>query len=100
MVTSLRTSKQAVEQIHAFVYGLVQGVYYRATLLQRAQEMGVKGWIRNRADGTVETLAQGSRPTLQRFIQALHQGSPASQVSHVEVEWQAPSEAFSTFLIR
>ncbi len=68
----------------SFVSGRVQGVFYRATCVRKAQEMGVTGFARNLADGRVEVLACGAAPLVDSFVQWLWEGSPASKVTAVE----------------
>jgi acylphosphatase len=68
----------------SFVSGRVQGVFYRATCVRKAQEMGVTGFARNLADGRVEVLACGEAPLVEAFVQWLWEGSPASKVTAVE----------------
>jgi acylphosphatase len=67
------------------VSGRVQGVFYRATAAQRASELGVTGHARNLPDGRVEVFACAEETKMQRFIEALWAGSPASKVTGVEV---------------
>ena len=67
-----------------FVSGRVQGVFYRATCVRKAQEMGVTGFARNLADGSVEVLVCGEAPVVEAFVQWLWEGSPASKVTAVE----------------
>ncbi len=68
------------------VAGRVQGVFYRASTRQRAQELGVAGFARNLPDGRVEVLACGEPGAVQSLCDWLWQGSPASHVASVEVE--------------
>jgi acylphosphatase len=67
------------------VGGRVQGVYYRATAAQRAQDLGVSGHARNLPDGRVEVLACGDEEAVLAFIEWLWIGSSASRVTSVEV---------------
>ena len=67
------------------IEGLVQGVGYRAAMYERARRLGVTGWVRNRRDGSVEAVAQGSAETLERFVAWAQQGPPAARVSSVRV---------------
>jgi acylphosphatase len=68
------------------VAGRVQGVFYRASTRQRAIELGVTGHARNLADGRVEVLACGCPTAVAALWDWLWQGSPASQVTVVEIE--------------
>jgi acylphosphatase len=67
------------------VAGRVQGVFYRGSTRQRAQALGVNGYARNLPDGRVEVLACGSAEAVDSLCAWLWQGSPASQVTAVEV---------------
>lgn len=85
---------------HIFVHGLVQGVYFRAHTQMKAQELGITGWVRNRRDGSVEILAQGSEAQLKDFIDWCHIGSPASQVERVDYTWVDCKENLTTFSMK
>jgi acylphosphatase len=64
---------------------LVQGVGFRWYALNQAQRLGVAGWARNRADGSVEVVGLADAAVLGRFEEALRRGPPASLVEAVEV---------------
>jgi acylphosphatase len=70
----------------AFVSGRVQGVFYRATCVRKAQTLGVTGYARNLADGRVEILACGTEAVVDEFLAWLWEGSAASKVTGVAVE--------------
>jgi len=75
---------------HVTVHGRVQGVGYRHFALQTARRLGIKGWVRNRINGTVEIVAQGKRATLEAFLEALRRGPAMAYVTAVEVTWEPP----------
>lgn len=81
------------------VYGRVQGVGYRAHCQDAAQALGLGGWVRNRADGTVEAVASGPVGQLERLHAWMQEGPPAGHVSKVEVE-KGGSERFDGFECR
>ncbi len=68
----------------SIVSGRVQGVYYRATAVRRAHELGVTGYARNLVDGRVEVLACGELQAVEQFVAWLWTGSTASKVTAVE----------------
>ena len=68
------------------IHGLVQGVGFRASMAWEAGREGVTGWVRNRRDGTVEAVIQGSDEAVARLIAWARQGPGAASVSRVEVE--------------
>jgi acylphosphatase len=87
-------------RLHAIVHGRVQGVGFRAFVVDRAVNIGAKGWARNRWDGTVEVLAEGNREQLERLLAALHSGPRMANVTRVEVDWQTARGEFSSFRMR
>lgn len=70
---------------HLRIHGRVQGVYYRASMVEAARRLGLRGWVRNRLDGSVEALAQGPADAVQALIDWAHQGPPAAHVQAVQV---------------
>ena len=68
------------------VAGRVQGVFFRASTRQRAEQLGVTGYARNLADGRVEVVACGEPAAVLTLCEWLWQGSPASRVTSVQVE--------------
>jgi acylphosphatase len=60
--------------LHAIVHGDVQGVGFRYFVQRRADGMGLAGWVRNRPDGSVEVLVEGTRPALDRMLELLSRG--------------------------
>jgi acylphosphatase len=70
--------------VHRFVvHGLVQGVGFRWFVARHAERLGLAGWVRNRADGTVEVLISGDQG-LAEFEQALARGPMGARVERVE----------------
>ena len=90
----------AQKTIRAVVSGRVQGVFFRAYTQEAALRYGVKGWVRNLTDGSVEALVSGDADRVDRMIAWLHQGSPLSQVSRVTLEERETDERFDDFEIR
>jgi acylphosphatase len=70
---------------HLLIEGHVQGVGYRAAMRAEAERLGLTGWVRNRADGSVEAIAEGPAETLERLIAWARIGPPAARVSAVRI---------------
>ncbi len=88
------------EELHAWIYGQVQGVGFRYFVVREAQRLGLHGYTRNERDGSVEVLAQGPRPALERLLDRLRQGPSAAYVRDVRVTWGRPSEHIGGFHVR
>jgi acylphosphatase len=65
------------------ITGRVQGVWYRGWTVDRAAELGLRGWVRNRRDGSVEALFIGAEAAVARMIRDCGDGPPAASVSGV-----------------
>ena len=68
------------------VKGKVQGVWFRDSTLKKATELGVKGFIKNQADGSVYIEAEGSKNALDKFIEWCQEGPPFAKVESVDVK--------------
>ncbi len=79
------------------VEGAVQGVGFRYFTWQKASELHIAGWVRNRMDGNVEIVAEGSETAIERFTAAIKKGSPFSHVENVDVYVYDHSKHFTTF---
>ncbi|WP_121821471.1 acylphosphatase [Halostella salina] len=75
---------------HVFVSGRVQGVYFRATTRDTAEEAGVDGWVRNLQDGRVEAAFEGPEAAVESMVEFCHEGSEMASVEGVEVEYEEP----------
>ena len=90
----------AVKRIRARVHGRVQGVFFRDYACREALRLGLKGWVRNLADGSVETECEGDAQQVDQFLAWLSEGSPLSLVAGVEHREIAVTGTESLFEIR
>ena len=88
------------ERLHVIVEGTVQGVGFRAFVIDQARKMAVTGWVRNRWDNSVEVCAEGERLILEGFLEVLKRGPAAANVREIHVEWQTASGEFADFRMR
>jgi acylphosphatase len=72
------------------ILGRVQGVGFRASMMDAAQDAGVDGWVRNCPDGTVEAWVQGEPAAVERVITWAERGPPLARVTRVDVSDVAP----------
>ena len=72
------------------VHGTVQGVFFREATRRRAEARGVRGWVRNNDDGTVEAIFEGDPDAVAAMVEFVHEGPRAAQVEQVDVEDAQP----------
>lgn len=84
--------------IHLLIKGKVQGVFYRATAKQIANELKLTGWIKNTKEGNVEVTASGDGHQLEYFVKWCKQGPDKAKVEEVIVTNKEPA-TFNSFMI-
>lgn len=87
-------------QVRVIVRGRVQGVFFRAATREEALRLGVRGWVQNLPDGSVEVCAGGPKKELDRFLAWLKKGPPMSRVAGVEIHDESEARAENTFEVR
>jgi len=87
-------------RLNAIVHGTVQGVNFRYYTQRQARALGLRGYVRNRSDGTVEVVAEGPRPAVEQLHAWLHSGPPMAEVRRVDARWEAPSGQWASFEVR
>ena len=90
---------EEIVRAHVLVSGKVQGVGFRAFTQYQATQSQLQGWVRNRGEGEVELEIEGPKFSVDRFLQALHQGPPLSHVLQVTVDWKDPNRQTEGFQI-
>jgi acylphosphatase len=87
-------------RLHAIIQGHVQGVGFRYFVQGKATSLGLKGWVRNRWDGSVEVLTEGKRTELELLLDALYRGPRGATVTNVDPQWQEATGEFLEFQVR
>lgn len=89
----------ALKQLQLFIRGRVQGVYFRASAQREARRLGLTGWVRNRADGAVEILAEGEEAQIRELYGWAQKGPSAARVERVDTRWRSYTGEFPEFRI-
>jgi len=74
------------------ISGKVQGVFFRASAKEKADELGIEGLVRNEKDGTVHIEAQGEEDAIEEFLHWCRQGPPRARVDRCEIAEQGHRE--------
>ncbi|MEK7628104.1 MAG: acylphosphatase [Patescibacteria group bacterium] len=88
-----------MQEIHCLVFGRVQMVMFRDFTARGARSLGLTGFVRNLADGSVEVVAQGAKEKLEALVVRLKKGSLLSRVDNVQVTWCEATQSFDGFII-
>jgi len=94
------TDGEGISRLRGIVRGRVQGVGFRYFTQSEARMLGLRGQVRNCADGSVEVVAEGTKPSLELLLLRLREGSRTAYVEHIEVEWQAATGEYGRFNVR
>lgn len=77
---------------HLLIHGHVQGVFYRNWMVATARDLGIGGWVRNRADGTVEAIIEGPPEAVDQMLRSAHDGPSAARVDRIIVQDAEPED--------
>lgn len=86
--------------VHVIISGRVQGVWFRANTKQKAEQLGLTGWIRNTSDGRVEAVFEGEEKIVKEMIQWCRKGPSLAKVENVEVKNQNLTDNYDNFSVR
>ncbi len=81
-------------------HGRVQGVYFRAHCQDKAEALGLSGYVRNLPEGSVEAVFEGERALVEECIEWNRVSQPAAQVTAVDVAWAPATGEFRGFEVR
>jgi acylphosphatase len=77
-----------LERAHVLVSGQVQGVFFRDSTRQKAEELGLAGWVKNTPDGAVEALFEGSSKRIREMVRWCEEGPQQASVENVETDFE------------
>jgi len=86
--------------MHVFYSGHVQGVGFRYAAQDIAESLGLKGWVKNLADGRVEIITEGKEADIKEFLDQILKGQLNRYIKNTELSWEKPTGEFKDFDIR
>jgi acylphosphatase len=87
-------------RVHIWVTGRVQGVGFRSFVLQAGTLFSLTGWVHNLGYDQVETLAEGPRQVVEKFVEVVKTGPRPARVEAARVEWETHTGEYSRFYVR
>jgi acylphosphatase len=88
-----------ITRVHVLISGKVQGVWYRASTKQKADELGVLGWVRNTDNGCVEAVFEGEKAKIDEMIAWCWIGPQKAQVSDIKILSSRSDETYTSFVV-
>jgi acylphosphatase len=89
-----------MHRVRVVIRGNVQGVGFRRFVEREARHLRLRGWVRNRSDGSVEAEAEGGRTELQALIETLRRGPVGARVTSVDESWSEGEPEHRDFQVR
>jgi acylphosphatase len=89
-----------MNRLHITVSGTVQGVFFRANAVSVATKLGLKGFVRNLPDGSVEIVAEGEKELLEKLLEWCSHGPEGASVTKTETKWEENKNEFRDFRVR
>ena len=88
------------ERAHVYVAGQVQGVFFRDSTREKAEQLGLTGWVKNLPDGRVEALFEGPSERIREMIRWCEQGPPHAEVEDVDTQFAVSEGDLTSFEVR
>jgi acylphosphatase len=94
----MQQDDRARARVH--VSGRVQGVFFRDSTRQKAQELGLHGYVKNTAEGDVEALFEGPKGSVDEMVRWCEEGPQHASVENVSADYEAPGDDLTGFVVR
>jgi acylphosphatase len=86
-------------RVFVIIYGKVQGVWFRVHTKNKADQLEIKGWVRNTSNGTVEALFEGENQNIEEILEWCNHGPPLAKVDKIKIKKQPVSNDLYQFSI-
>jgi len=87
-------------RVHLVISGRVQGVWYRGSTKQRAEDLGLTGWVRNCESGQVEVVVEGTNVAIDKLVSWCRTGPSMARVTDVRIDFEDYSGEFVGFRVK
>jgi acylphosphatase len=86
-------------RVHVVISGQVQGVWYRASTKEKAEGLGLTGWVKNTSSGNVEAIFEGDESAVDEIIAWCWNGPPLARVTDVKITRRIAGSEFTSFVV-
>jgi len=87
-----------MKTLKIYITGTVQGIFFRKFIEERANELGIRGFVRNLDDGRVEVIIEGDEKKIEEMINICRQGSPHSTINNIKIQ-ELKHQGFNSFKV-
>lgn len=94
-----KQNKKEKVRVHALISGKVQGVFFRGSAKEKAEKLGISGWIKNLRDGRVEAIFEGDKENINKMIEWAKKGPIGAKIEDFNLSWEDYKGDFSEFSI-
>ncbi len=89
-----------IARLHIVIEGRVQGVFFRASTIEKSSKLGLTGWVKNCSDGRVEAVFEGETDKIEQVVEWCKKGPPGAVVRNVETIWEQATGDYDSFTIK
>ena len=87
-----------MKTIRIYITGAVQGVFFRKFLQEKANELGIRGYVRNLEDGRIEIVAEGKDNNIDEMLGICQKGTPHTEIKDIELQ-KLTHQGFNSFKV-
>ncbi|MGH3148962.1 MAG: acylphosphatase [Rubrobacter sp.] len=94
------STEHSIQRARVSISGRVQGVFFRDSAREKAEQLGLAGWVRNLSDGRVEALFEGPSPKVKEMVEWCEHGPSHASVDSVDTDFEEPGGDLQRFEVR
>jgi acylphosphatase len=89
-----------MKRVHIFISGIVQGVFFRSNIKEKANKLNLKGFVKNLPNGKVEAVFEGKEENINEILKFCKKGPQGAKIKDVEIKEEKVSNEFNSFGVR
>jgi len=89
-----------MKRVHIFISGIVQGIFFRSNIKERANKLNLKGFVKNLSNGKVEAVFEGKEENINEILKFCKKGPQGAKIKDIEIREEKVSNEFNSFEVR